>query len=82
MISNNYNFYYLCKNNLFSDMDDLIDVCVKHMAVEGFSEEQARVYMKEKLPKLNYWKNYKVLSDNGQFEVFKKKLIKEIYKNR
>ena len=62
----------------YSDMDDLIDVCVPHMVREGFSEEQARTFMKEKLPKLDYWKRYEELSDNGQFEEFKKKLIGEI----
>lgn len=62
----------------YSDMDDLIDVCIGHMASEDFSEEQARVYMKQTLPKLDYWKRYEELSDNGQFEVFKKKLIEEI----
>ena len=62
----------------YGDMDELIDVCVKHMAVDGFTEEQARVHMKEKLPKLNYWKHYNELSDNGQFEAFKKQLVKEI----
>ena len=30
------------------------------------------------LPKLDYWKRYDELSDNGQFEEFKKKLINEI----
>ena len=59
-------------------MDDLIDVCIPHMVKEGFSEEQARTYMKKKLPELNYWKRYEELSDNGQLEIFKKKLIKEI----
>ena len=34
--------------------------------------------MKEKLPHLDYWKRYEELSDNGQFEEFKKQLIKEI----
>jgi hypothetical protein len=34
--------------------------------------------MKEKLPTLDYWKRYEELSDNGQFEEFKKKLIEEI----
>lgn len=62
----------------YSDMDELIDVCVGHMANENFSEEQARSYMKELLPKLDYWKRYDELSDNGQFEEFKKQLIKEI----
>ena len=34
--------------------------------------------MKEMLPKLDYWKRYDELSDNGEFEEFKKQLIKEI----
>lgn len=62
----------------YSNMDDLIDVCVKNMVGENFSEEQAREYLKEMLPKLDYWKRYEQLSDNGQFEVFKGKLIDEI----
>jgi hypothetical protein len=37
-------------------MDKLIDVCVAHMASESFTEEQARSYMRQVLPKLNYWK--------------------------
>lgn len=62
----------------YSDMDDLIEVCVKNMAGENFSEEQARSYMKDLLPKLDYWKRYDELGDNGRFEEFKEKLIKEI----
>ena len=62
----------------YSDMDNLIDVCIPHMVGEGFTEEQARTYMKEMLPKLDYWKRYEELSDDGQFEEFKKKLIDEI----
>ena len=31
----------------YHDMDELIDVCVKNMANEEFTEEQARSYMKE-----------------------------------
>ena len=62
----------------YSDMDELIDVCIPHMAKQGFSEEQARAYMKEMLPKLDYWKRYEELSDDGQFEAFKKQLIDEI----
>jgi hypothetical protein len=59
-------------------MDDLIDVCVGHMVNESFSEQQARLYMKQTLPKLDYWKRYEQLSDGGQFEEFKKQLIREI----
>ncbi len=62
----------------YSDMDDLIDVCVGHMVNEHFSEEDARAYMKMRLPELDYWKRYKELSDDGQFEAFKKQLIDEI----
>lgn len=62
----------------YSDMDNLIEVCIPHMVAQGFTEEQAREYMKEKLPTLNYWKKYDELSDSGQFDEFKKQLIKEI----
>lgn len=62
----------------YSNMDDLIDVCVAHMAKDGFTEEQARAYMKQKLPQLDYWKRYEALSDNGQFEQFKQQLMDEI----
>ena len=62
----------------YSSMDDLIDVCVGHMTGDGFSEEQARAYLKEKLPTLDYWRRYDQLSDQGQFEAFKRRLIDEI----
>ena len=62
----------------YSSMDDLIDVCVPHMAAEGFTEEQARSYMRKMLPKLDYWKRHDELSDDGEFEAFKKQLIGEI----
>ena len=62
----------------YSDLDDLIDVCVKHMPREGHSEEEIRAYLRENLPKLDYWKRYEELSDGGEFEAFKQKLISEI----
>ena len=62
----------------YSNMDDLIEVGVTHMVKEGFTEEQARAYLKDRLPKLDYWKRYEELSDDGQFEEFKNKLIEEI----
>ena len=62
----------------YSDMDDLIDVCVKNMVNEGFSEDQARTYLRQELPKLDYWKRYEELGDGGEFEDFKKQLIDEI----
>ena len=63
---------------MYHDMDSLIDVCVGNMVGENFTEEQARDYLKQELPKLNYWKKYDELSDNGEFEEFKSKLIDEI----
>ncbi len=62
----------------YSDMDELINVCIPHMVAQGFSEEEARAYMKQNLPNLDYWKRYEELSDNGEFEAFKKQLIEEI----
>ena len=62
----------------YSDSDDLIDVCIPHMVNESFSEEQARAYLKQMLPQLDYWKRYEQLSDNGEFEAFKQQLIREI----
>lgn len=64
----------------YSDMDDLIDVCVKNMVSEKITEKQARSYMKDLLPTLDYWKHYDKLGDNGQFEEFKRLLITEINK--
>ena len=62
----------------YSDMDDLIEVCVGNMVNEKFTEDQAREYLKQTLPKLDYWKRYEELGDGGEFEEFKQKLIDEI----
>ncbi len=62
----------------YHNMDDLIDVCVQNMIGKDFTEAQARAYLKEALPKLDYWKRYEQLSDDGQFEAFKRVLIDEI----
>lgn len=62
----------------YSNMDDLIEVCVKNMVGEHFTEEQARAYLNQTLPQLDYWKKYEELGDNGQFDEFKKQLIAEI----
>ena len=63
---------------MYSDMDELIEVCVKNMISEEHSEEEVRSYLKEALPKLDYWKRYKELGGNGAFEEFKKTLVAEI----
>ena len=62
----------------YGDMDELIEVCVKNMVSDEFTEEQARSYMESILPRLDYWKRYEHLSDNGEFDKFKAQLIDEI----
>ena len=62
----------------YNDMDDLIRVSVPLMVEHGFTEDQAREYMKQKLPTLDYWKNHDQLSDGGKFDAFKQRLIDEI----
>ncbi len=62
----------------YSNMDDLLRVCIPHMVSDEFTEEQAREYMSALLPTLDYWKRYEELSDDGQFEEFKKVLMSEI----
>ena len=63
---------------MYHDMDDLIDVCVSHMANEQFTPEQVRAYMRDMLPKLNYWKRYTHLAGAAKFEEFKRQLMAEI----
>ena len=63
---------------MYHNMDDLIEVCVNNMASDAFPAEQARAYMKDLLPKLDYWKRYKNLDGAEKFEEFKLKLIEEI----
>ena len=63
---------------MYHDMDDLIDVCVNHMANEQFTPEQVRAYMKDLLPKLDYWKQYRNLAGAESFEAFKQQLMDEI----
>lgn len=63
---------------MYSNMDELIDVCVKNMSDGEHSEEEIRSYLHETLPKLDYWKRYNELGGNGAFEEFKKLLTDEI----
>lgn len=63
---------------LYSDLDELIDVCVKNMVSEDHPEEDIRAYLKATLPNLDYWKRYEQLGGNGAFEAFKRGLIEEI----
>ena len=43
------------KEFTYSNMDDLINFCVEHMANENWPAEQVRAHMTEMLPKLKYW---------------------------
>ena len=63
---------------MYHDMDDLIDVCVGDMANDQFTAEQVRAYMKDMLPKLDYWKRYTNLAGAAKFEAFKQHLMDEI----
>lgn len=61
----------------YDNMDDLIDFCANHMVNEHFTSEQVREYMKDMLPKLDYWKRYASLGGKENFEGFKKQIIDE-----
>ena len=63
---------------MYSDIDDLIEVCVRNMAGPEHPEEEVRAYLKEAIPKLDYWKRYRELGGDGRFEEFKRQLISEI----
>ena len=62
----------------YGSMEDVIDVSVPQMVNEHMTEEQARAYMKELLPGLDYWKRRGELGDGGRFEALKQQLIGEI----
>lgn len=40
----------------YADMETLINFCVENMSNESYPPEKMRAYLKEELPKLNYWK--------------------------
>lgn len=61
----------------YDNMDDLIEFCAGYMANEHFSPEQVRAYMRDMLPKLNYWKKYRELGGEEKFDEFKQQLIAE-----
>jgi len=63
---------------MYHDMDELIDVCVSHMASEAFPAAQAREYLKNTLPRLNYWKQHENLAGAEDFRAFKQQLVDEI----
>lgn len=50
---------YLDGKFTYHNIDELIEACLPFMKEQGFKEEEALAYMKENLPKLNYWRNIK-----------------------
>ena len=48
---------YVDGKHTYTDMDEMIDTCVVHMVNENFTEEQARSYLKQLLPTLDYWRD-------------------------
>lgn len=62
---------------MYHNMDELIEVCIQNMKNEKYSSDHARTYMKDLLPKLDYWKRYRNLDGTDKFEKFKQQLITE-----
>ncbi len=46
---------YIDGKFVYTDLEELIDFLVGHMANETFPAEQARAFLEEQLPKLNHW---------------------------
>ena len=63
---------------MYSNMDDLIEICVKNMVSAEHPESEVREYLRSALPQLDYWKQYEEFPDGGEFESFKQTLINEI----
>ena len=63
---------------MYSDMEDLIEICVKNMVSDEFPESQVREYLNSSLPQLDYWKRRQEVSDGGRSEAVKQTLIAEI----
>ena len=61
---------------MYHDMDELIEVCVRNMT-GTLSPQKAREHMKNILPQLDYWKNYRYLGGEEKFNEFRQQLINE-----
>ncbi|SFI14686.1 Helix-turn-helix [Selenomonas ruminantium] len=62
----------------YSNKEELLAVCVGELRKQGFSEQQAREYMEEKLPKLAYWRRHEEFCDGGGLAAFKDRLVEEL----
>lgn len=63
---------------MYSNMNDLVDICVKNMVDENHSPDEVRNYLYQTLPKLEYWKRYREIGGDGAIEKLKSILIDEI----
>ena len=68
---------YADGNFCYTSLEELTDFLVGHISNENFSEDQARAYLEESLPKLNYWKRYAGLGGDEKFKELKEQLIRE-----
>ena len=62
----------------YDSMEDLIEVCVRHMSSETFPPEQVCTYMNDLLPKLKFWQRYEAIGGKERLDTFKAGLIEEI----
>ena len=69
---------YANGNFCYTSIEEMTDFLVKHMTSAGFSEDQARAYVGEMLPTLNYWKRYAEIGGDRSMEEFKKQLMSEL----
>ena len=68
---------YADGNFCYTSLEELTDFLVGHMSNENWPAAQARAYLDEHLPKLNYWKRYAELGGDKRFKEFKETLIRE-----
>ena len=68
---------YADGNFCYTSLEELTDFLVGHMSNENLPPEQARAYLDEHLPKLNYWKRYAELGGDEKFREFKEQLVRE-----
>lgn len=55
--NNDYCMYCLENGNFkYQSIEELINVCTPILVNQGFNETEAKMYLKEKLPNLEYWK--------------------------
>ncbi len=59
---------------MYSNLEDLIEVCTQHMVSDEHPEAQVRAYLQETLPQLAYWKQHDAYSDGGEMDALRQSL--------